>query len=53
LLTTDRTYRLKTLVGENAVRVRGPQVDKDPSLATNRINVDVNSGDNIIPVDVK
>jgi len=53
MLTTDGTYRLKTLLGENAVRVRGPQVDKDPSLATIKLNLDVNSGDNIIPVDVK
>lgn len=49
----DGSYKLKTLVGENAVRVRGPQVDKDPSLATNQLNVDVNSGENIIPVEVK
>jgi hypothetical protein len=50
---SDGTYTLKTLVGENAVRVRGPQVDKDPALATNQLNVDVKSGENTIPVDVK
>src|SRR3954471_16268723 len=48
---SDGTYALKTLVGENAVRVSGPQVDKDPSLATNQVNVVVKSGENTIPVD--
>jgi hypothetical protein len=50
---SDGTYALKTLVGENAVRVSGTQVDKHPSLATNQVNVVVNSGENTIPVDVK
>jgi hypothetical protein len=50
---SDGTYALKTLVGENAVRVSGPVVAKDPTLATNQVNVDVKSGENTIPVDVK
>jgi hypothetical protein len=50
---SDGTYALKTLVGENAVRVSGPQIARDPTLATNQVNVDVKSGENTIPVDVK
>jgi hypothetical protein len=50
---SDGTYTVKTLVGENAVRVAGPQVNKDPTLSTNQVIVDVKSGENIIPIDVK
>jgi hypothetical protein len=50
---SDGSYTLKTLVGENAVRVQGPQIDKDPALITNQLNVDVKPGENTIPVDVK
>src|SRR4051794_21010670 len=50
---SNGTYALKTLVGENAVRVSGAQVDKDPSLATNQVNVVVKSGENTMPIDVK
>jgi hypothetical protein len=49
----DGRYSLKTLVGENAVRVRGPQVDKDPTLDTNQLNVVIKAGTNAVPVDVK
>jgi hypothetical protein len=49
----DGRYSLKTLVGENAVRVRGPEVDKDRSLDTNQLNVVIKSGANTVPVDVK
>jgi len=52
-IAKDGTYSLKTLTGENAVRVTGPQINKDPSLATNQTNVDVKSGENTIPIDVK
>jgi hypothetical protein len=50
---SDGTYTLKTLVGENTVRVGGPQVNKDPALATNQVIVDIKSGENTIPIDVQ
>jgi hypothetical protein len=49
----DGTYELKTLVGENVVSVQGPQIDRVPSLASNELHVDIKSGENTIPVDVK
>jgi hypothetical protein len=35
------------------VRVRGPEIDKDRSLETNQLNVEIKSGENTVPVDVK
>src|SRR4051794_31842506 len=50
---SDGSYSLKTLVGENVISVQGPQVDKIPSLASNERHVDIKSGENSIPVDLK
>jgi hypothetical protein len=49
----DGRYSLKTLVGENAVRVHGPQVDKDPTLDTNQLGVVIKAGTSTVPIDVK
>ena len=46
------TYSLKTYVGTNSVTVRGPEIDKDPTLATNGRQVDVKPGDSEIPIEL-
>ena len=48
----DGSYELKTLVGDNAVRVNAPEVARDPNLMGNIQPVNVKSGENTIPIDV-
>jgi hypothetical protein len=50
---SNGTYTLRAMVGQNSVRVRGPQVDKDPSLATSLVIVEVKPGENTIPIDLR
>lgn len=46
------SFTIKTLVGENAVTVKGPDIDKDRSLAGFRKVVEVKSGENVVPISV-
>jgi hypothetical protein len=46
-------YTIKTFVGTNSVTVHGPEIDKDPKLATNGQNIEVKPGENNVPIDVK
>jgi hypothetical protein len=49
---SDGAYTIKTLIGENSVTVRGPAIDRDPDLALNQRMVDVQSGDNQVPIEL-
>jgi hypothetical protein len=45
-------YTIKTLIGENSVTVQGPTIDRDPNLALNQRMVDVESGENQVPIEL-
>ena len=49
-LGSDGSYTVKTLVGPNSVKVRGPAIAKDAAFAENEKVVDVAPGDNTIAV---
>ena len=48
----DGAYELKTLVGENSVTVRSPEIDKDTKLSANQRTVVVKPGENKVPVNL-
>jgi len=49
---SDGTYTIKTLIGQNRVNVTGPTIARDPNLAMNESTVEVQSGDNQIPIEL-
>lgn len=51
-INSGGTYEVKTLVGENSVTVRSPEVDKDQTLSTNQKMVDVKPGENSVPIEL-
>lgn len=51
-IAKDGTYTIKTLVGENAVRVSTPEIDKDRQSGTQQQTFDVKPGENKFDVTV-
>jgi len=49
---SDGTYTIKTLIGQNTVRVTGPTIGRDPNLAMNERILDVQSGENQISIEL-
>ena len=52
-ITKNGTYEIKTLVGENSVTVRSPAVDKDARLSANQRTIDVQAGENTVPIEIQ
>jgi hypothetical protein len=49
----DGTYLVKTLVGDNTITIRGPEVDRDRDLAYQQFVLRVEDGENAFDVNLK
>jgi hypothetical protein len=52
-ISKNGTYEVKTLVGENSVTVRSPEIDKDTKLSANQKTIDVQPGDNTVAIEIQ
>lgn len=51
-ISDSGSFEVKTLVGENSVTVRSPEIDKDQALSANQRMVDVKPGENAVPIEL-